>query len=102
MVRTNEEYLNNSLTYVYQSEISERVYYTANTAIVSSSAANSNLDGTGGTNTKYLLTEVSADTETKFAIYEAFERTILFDDNFDLQAAYYLLASAHFGKLSML
>lgn len=47
MVRTNEQYLSNSLQYVYQSEIGERVNYTDNTGTTIISTANSNLDGTG-------------------------------------------------------
>lgn len=48
--------------------------------------------------TCYLLTEVNADTDTKSAIDEAFERTILFDDDFDLQADYIVKASTEVGS----
>ncbi|MBK7128757.1 MAG: hypothetical protein IPH66_05240 [Crocinitomicaceae bacterium] len=43
--------------------------------------------------TKYLFTEVMVDTETLSSIDEAFERTILFDDDLDLQAGMSVLAS---------
>jgi hypothetical protein len=47
MVRTNEEYLSNSLTYVYQPEIGQRTKYTTQTGQGVVSTANANLDGTG-------------------------------------------------------
>ena len=47
MVQTNEEYLSNDLTYVYQSEIGERKKYTAVNGLGLVSTANANLDGTG-------------------------------------------------------
>ncbi len=47
MVRTNEEYLSNSLTYVYKPEIGQRVEYTANTGTTIMTAGNSNMNGTG-------------------------------------------------------
>lgn len=47
MVTSNDQYLSNSLEYVYQSEIGQRTKYTANTGTVLMTAANSNLDGTG-------------------------------------------------------
>ena len=47
MVRSNEQYLSNSLTYVYKPEIGQRIKYTANTGTTTLITANSNLDGTG-------------------------------------------------------
>lgn len=47
MINKNSLYTSNSLTYVYQSCIGERVNYTANTGTALVSAANSNLDGSG-------------------------------------------------------
>jgi hypothetical protein len=47
MVRSNEEYLSNDLTYVWQSEIAQRAQTTAKNGIGLLSAANANLDGTG-------------------------------------------------------
>lgn len=47
MVRSNEEYLSNSLEYVYKSEIGQRIKYTANTGVAIMTTANANLDGTG-------------------------------------------------------
>lgn len=51
MVRSNEEYLSNSLEYVYKPEIGQRTKYTASTGIAYLTAANANLDGTGTTYT---------------------------------------------------
>jgi len=51
MIRNNSEYVSNSLEYVYQPEIGQRVNYTANTGTAIISAANTNLDGTGTTYT---------------------------------------------------
>lgn len=59
MVTKNSEYLSNSLTYVYKSEIGERVNYTALTGMTEMSVANSNLDGTGTIYT--VLTSASTD-----------------------------------------
>ena len=61
MVRSNEEYLSNSLEYVYKPEIGQRTQYTANTGIAYMTAANANLDGTGTTYQVYrgLLTNGS-------------------------------------------
>ncbi len=47
---------------------------------------------------KYLLTEVYVDTDTKSALDEAFERTILFEDDFDLQAGYSIIASTEVAE----
>lgn len=47
MITSNEEYLSNSLEYVYKPEVGQRIKYTANTGTVVATAANANLDGTG-------------------------------------------------------
>lgn len=47
MVPSNDEYLSNSLTYVYKPQIGQRTKYTANTGTIVTNTANSNLDGTG-------------------------------------------------------
>jgi hypothetical protein len=47
MFNPNNHYLSNSLQYVHESEIGERVNYTDNTGYAVISTANSNLDGTG-------------------------------------------------------
>lgn len=49
MVRSNEEYLSNSLEYVYKPEIGQRTKYTASTGSYNMVTANTNLDGTSGT-----------------------------------------------------
>ncbi|MCC7452929.1 MAG: hypothetical protein IT222_02085 [Crocinitomix sp.] len=42
---------------------------------------------------KFLLTEILVDTETKSALDESFERTVLFEDDLDIQAGYSILVS---------
>ena len=49
MVFNNNQYLSNSLEYVYQPEIGQRTKYTANTGVVVMTAANTKLDGGLGT-----------------------------------------------------
>lgn len=49
MINSNDQYLSNSLQYVFKSEIGQRANYTVNTGTVVISTANSNLDGTGTT-----------------------------------------------------
>lgn len=51
MVLRNEDYLSNSLTYVYKPEIGQRTKYTANTGTARIATANNRLDGTGAVST---------------------------------------------------
>ncbi|MCC7452927.1 MAG: hypothetical protein IT222_02075 [Crocinitomix sp.] len=44
MIRSNKQYMSNSLEYVYKSEIGERTRYAANTGTTEMSVANSNLN----------------------------------------------------------
>ena len=47
MIDSNSKYLSNALPYVFESQIGQRVKYTANTGVGLLSTANSNLDGSG-------------------------------------------------------
>lgn len=51
-----------------------------------------------GSSNKKLLMEVPVKTLTKSAIDESYERTIVFDNDFDLQAGYSILASTEVGE----
>lgn len=51
-----------------------------------------------GASNIYLLTEVMVDTETKSNVDEAFERTIIFEDDLDIQPGYSILASTQVAE----
>jgi hypothetical protein len=73
MISNTADYTSNSLTYVYQSAIGERVNYTANTGTALVSAANSNLDGSGTLVT--LLTAIGGTYVRKITIKAIGETT---------------------------
>ncbi len=51
-----------------------------------------------GTNTALLLTEIPVKTETKSALDEAFDRTVIFDDDFDLKAGWSIKVSTQVAE----
>lgn len=51
MIYSNKDFTSNSLTYVFKSEIGQRVKYTANTGMVVAALGNTSLTGSGDTST---------------------------------------------------
>lgn len=63
MVVSNDQYLSNSLEYVYKPEIGQRTKFTANTGSYTMTTGNSNLDGSTGT--FYTILSCSSTNGTK-------------------------------------
>lgn len=59
-IRTNQQYLSNSLGYVFQPEIGERKEITSNTQTAKMTLANPDLEGSGGSSLYEVITTTSS------------------------------------------